>query len=158
MDQCNDAVQITGKDSTIMVSAFSLTLTLKGIISFCHFPHKQYVNRSFLDLSGYTRDEVIGKPAMDILKTFDSKTVSVVFVVKTWNVCMYVLFMALVVHMCRTMVQDLQQRRARVLMEFATVEESLVPKSSNISNSFRWRALQSKCSDCLSLLEWAYGS
>ena len=36
----------------------------------------QYVNRSFIDLSGYTRDEVIGKPAMDILKTFDSKTVS----------------------------------------------------------------------------------
>ena len=34
------------------------------------------MNRAFLDLSGYTRDEVIGKPAMDILKTFDSKTVS----------------------------------------------------------------------------------
>ena len=42
----------------------------------CRFARKQYVNRSFLDLSGYTRDEVIGKPAMDILKTFDSKTVS----------------------------------------------------------------------------------
>lgn len=36
----------------------------------------QYVNRSFIDLSGYTRDEVIGKPAMDILKMVDSKTVS----------------------------------------------------------------------------------
>ena len=47
----------------------------------------QYVNRSFLDLSGYTRDEVIGKPAMDILKTFDSKTVSVL---KCWLGCVRV--------------------------------------------------------------------
>ena len=55
-----------------------LTLSLKGIIGFCYFSYVKYVNRSFLDLSGYTRDEVIGKPAMDILKTFDSKTVSAI--------------------------------------------------------------------------------
>jgi len=33
----------------------------------------QYVNRSFLDLSGYSRDEALGQPAMDILKCYDSK-------------------------------------------------------------------------------------
>jgi PAS domain-containing protein len=79
VDQCNDAVQITGKDSTIMVSAVTVSdFKLGGDYHiFFHFPYIKYVNRSFLDLSGYTRDEVIGKPAMDILKPFD-KTVSVI--------------------------------------------------------------------------------
>ena len=35
----------------------------------------QYVNRSFVDLSGYSKDEVLGKPAVDILRTFDTKAV-----------------------------------------------------------------------------------
>ena len=33
------------------------------------------MNRAFLDISGYGIDEVIGQPAMDILKPFDSKIV-----------------------------------------------------------------------------------
>ena len=39
-------------------------------------PIVQYVNRAFADLSGYSRDEVLGKPAMDILRAFDHRTVS----------------------------------------------------------------------------------
>lgn len=35
----------------------------------------QYVNRAFLELSGYTNEEVIGQPAWDILKPFDTKMV-----------------------------------------------------------------------------------
>ncbi|KAL5481536.1 hypothetical protein EMCRGX_G021720 [Ephydatia muelleri] len=47
VEQSNDAIQITGENSTIL-----------------------YVNRAFVDLSGYSRDEAIGKPATDILKCF----------------------------------------------------------------------------------------
>lgn len=50
VDQSDDAIQITGKDSHIM-----------------------YVNRAFLELSGYSIEEVIGQPALDIMKPFDTK-------------------------------------------------------------------------------------
>lgn len=50
VDQSNDAIQITGKDSSIL-----------------------YVNRAFLELSGYSIEEVIGQPALDIMKPFDAK-------------------------------------------------------------------------------------
>lgn len=33
------------------------------------------MNRAFLELSGYSNDEVIGHPAWDILKPFDTKVV-----------------------------------------------------------------------------------
>ena len=35
----------------------------------------QYVNRAFLELSGYSIEEVIGQPALDIMKPFDAKQV-----------------------------------------------------------------------------------
>lgn len=35
----------------------------------------QYVNRAFLELSGYSIEEVIGQPAWDILQPYDSKIV-----------------------------------------------------------------------------------
>jgi PAS domain S-box-containing protein len=33
------------------------------------------VNRAFLELSGYSMDEVIRQPALDIMKPFDTKFV-----------------------------------------------------------------------------------
>ncbi|XP_064390793.1 high affinity cAMP-specific and IBMX-insensitive 3',5'-cyclic phosphodiesterase 8B-like [Halichondria panicea] len=51
VEQSSDAIQITGPDSCIM-----------------------FVNRAFADISGYSREEVVGKPAMDILRTIDSKS------------------------------------------------------------------------------------
>ena len=33
------------------------------------------MNRAFLELSGYSNEEVIGQPAWDILKPFDTKVV-----------------------------------------------------------------------------------
>ena len=33
----------------------------------------QYVNSSYLNLTGYSREEAVGKPATDILKTVDQR-------------------------------------------------------------------------------------
>ena len=37
----------------------------------------QYVNRSFVDLNGYSKEEALGQPAMNILKYHDGKWVRV---------------------------------------------------------------------------------
>lgn len=49
VEQSNDAIQIISDSKTV------------------------YINRAFVDMSGYSRDEAVGRPAMDILKCFDNK-------------------------------------------------------------------------------------
>ena len=51
----------------------------------------QYVNHSFVDLNGYSKEEALGQPAMNILKYHDGKWVSVcvgggVGDVQRWNI------------------------------------------------------------------------
>ncbi len=84
VEQSSDAIQITGPDSCIMVSlddSSERVFEVRSLFSdrLCTCTSFQFVNRAFADISGYSRDEVVGKPAMDILRTIDSKSVSFCF-------------------------------------------------------------------------------
>lgn len=48
---------------------------MQDLLQLPPFPPFQYVNRAFLELSGYSMEEVIGEPALDIMKPFDTKLV-----------------------------------------------------------------------------------